>query len=605
MTRGERRLAERLEAKLESDYLIWYDVPVGRQKRHPDFIIFHPRRGVLVLEVKDWKTDTIHSVDRAQTVLVTDTGLVHALNPFEQSRQLAEQVADLLQRDPLLVNPSDDQYRGKLCFPWTFGVVFPFITRKQFDDAGLGQVLPDDHVICADEMHAEVDAEEFQRRLWQMFPWQPKKPLSVPQIERLRWHLFPEIRIAPPHQESLLSIEAPDVLRVMDAEQERLARSLGDGHRVIHGVAGSGKTMILVYRCEHLAKLLNRPILVLCYNKALAERLTTLIDERGVSRYVHVRNFHGWCRDQLSYYHCAMPTTTDKNEYANELVERLGAALERGQVPDAQYGAVLVDEGHDFDADWLKIVVKMVDPATNSLLVLYDDAQSIYKPRGSFSFRSVGIEAQGRTTILRLNYRNTAEVLNVAHKFAQDVLKPHDADDDGVPLVQPTAADRHGPEPQLHRLATLRDEAAYLARLFYELHEKGYAWAEMAVLYRSGFVEQEISAAFDRARIPTVTLTKRGPGSPSRSDRVALVTFHSSKGLEYRVVGIVGLGFLPGDQQLESAEVRLAYVAMTRSTERLVMTYHRESPFVKRLVAARSAANQKSRWLKWFSGSSA
>ena len=53
MTRGERRFAERLEAKLESDYLIWYDVPVGRKKRHPDFIVFHPRRGVLVLEVKD------------------------------------------------------------------------------------------------------------------------------------------------------------------------------------------------------------------------------------------------------------------------------------------------------------------------------------------------------------------------------------------------------------------------------------------------------------------------------------------------------------------------------------------------------------------------
>ena len=605
MTRGERRLAERLEAKLESDYLVWYDVPVGRKKRHPDFIIFHPRRGVLVLEVKDWKTDTIHSVDRAQTVLVTETGLVHALNPFEQSRQLAEHVADLLQRDPLLVNPSDSEYGGKLCFPWTFGVVFPFITRKQFTDAELGQVLPDDHVICADDMQADIDAEAFQRRLWQMFPWQPKKPLSVPQIERLRWHLFPEIRIAPPRQENLLDMEAPDVLRVMDAEQERLARSLGDGHRVIHGVAGSGKTMILVYRCEHLAKLLNKPILVLCYNKALAERLTALIDQRGVSRHVHVRNFHAWCRDQLSYYHCAMPTTTDKNEYAMELVERLGAALERRQVPDAQYGAVLVDEGHDFDADWLKIVVKMVDPLTNSLLVLYDDAQSIYKRRGGFSFRSVGIEAQGRTTILRLNYRNTAEVLNVAHKFAQDVLKPHDADEDGVPLVQPTAADRHGPEPQLHRLATLRDEAAYLARLFAELHADGYGWAEMAVLYRSGFVEQEISAAFERAGIPTVTLTKRSPVLPSREGRVALVTFHSSKGLEYRVVGIAGLGYLPGDQQLESAEVRLAYVAMTRSTERLVMTYHRESPFVKRLVAARPAANQKAGWLKWFSGSSA
>lgn len=47
----------------------------------------------------------------------------------------------------------------------------------------------------------------------------------------------------------------------------------------------------------------------------------------------------------------------------------------------------------------------MVDPATNSLLLLYDDAQSIYdKRRGKpFSFKSVGVQAQGRTTILKIN----------------------------------------------------------------------------------------------------------------------------------------------------------------------------------------------------------
>ena len=41
--------------------------------------------------------------------------------------------------------------------------------------------------------------------------------------------------------------------RVMDLQQEQLARSMGEGHRVIHGVAGSGKTMILGYRAQYLA----------------------------------------------------------------------------------------------------------------------------------------------------------------------------------------------------------------------------------------------------------------------------------------------------------------------------------------------------------------
>jgi hypothetical protein len=63
MTGGEKRLARRLEDKLEDDYLLWYDVPVGRSNLHPDFIVFNPRRGLLVLEVKDWRLDSIQSID--------------------------------------------------------------------------------------------------------------------------------------------------------------------------------------------------------------------------------------------------------------------------------------------------------------------------------------------------------------------------------------------------------------------------------------------------------------------------------------------------------------------------------------------------------------
>lgn len=68
--------------------------------------------------------------------------------------------------------------------------------------------------------------------------------------------------------------------RRADPQQEPLARSLGNGHRVIRGVAGSGKTMILAYRAEHLARPFApplppnfKPILVLCFNESLATQL--------------------------------------------------------------------------------------------------------------------------------------------------------------------------------------------------------------------------------------------------------------------------------------------------------------------------------------------
>ncbi|MDT1862840.1 DNA helicase II, partial [Acinetobacter baumannii] len=77
-------------------------------------------------------------------------------------------------------------------------------------------------VICQDEMTESADAEAFQQRLWQMFPIKFKMKLSLPQIDRIRWHIFPEVRIpAQPgafDEPGQLAVELPDVLRVMDLQ---------------------------------------------------------------------------------------------------------------------------------------------------------------------------------------------------------------------------------------------------------------------------------------------------------------------------------------------------------------------------------------------------
>ena len=69
MQAGERRFARLLESHLEDDYLCWYEMPVGFRQRYSDFIVLHPSRGVLLLEVKDWKLDTIQSIDKAAVTL--------------------------------------------------------------------------------------------------------------------------------------------------------------------------------------------------------------------------------------------------------------------------------------------------------------------------------------------------------------------------------------------------------------------------------------------------------------------------------------------------------------------------------------------------------
>lgn len=85
MTSGEKRLARRLEVLLDDDYLCWYDIPVGRKNRYPDFIILHPARGLLFLEVKDWRLENIKKISKTRVELLTDHGKITVPNPIEQA----------------------------------------------------------------------------------------------------------------------------------------------------------------------------------------------------------------------------------------------------------------------------------------------------------------------------------------------------------------------------------------------------------------------------------------------------------------------------------------------------------------------------------------
>ncbi|MDB5986907.1 MAG: helicase [Nevskia sp.] len=614
MTSGERRFSERLEKKLEDDYLCWFDVPIGPKQLRPDFVIVHPQRGVLVLEVKDWKLEHIQQIDRQSCRLLTERGLVSVPHPLEQARMYAMQIEVQLRQDAALRNPQSHRYAGKLVAPWGFGVVLANITRAQFDEKGLGQVLEPGHVICQDEMLDHVDAERFQQRLWAMFTQVFACKLTLPQLDRIRWHLFPEIRVNPQTNQFGLfgssttaaanlgtepsktaPIAIPDLIKVMDLNQELLARSMGDGHRVIHGVAGSGKTMILGYRCLKLARELSKPILVLCFNVALAARLRQMMLGYDLGEQVVVLHFHDWCRAMLTAFNVDRPQwTPDINAYSEDLVLRTIAGVDSGQIPRAQYGAVMIDEGHDFQPEWFKLVVQMVDPVSNAMLVLYDDAQAIYSPkqkggeRRKFSFASVGVQARGRTTILKLNYRNTLEVLAVARAFASELLDAQNADDDGVPLISPESAGRRGPLPELIRAKSHHAEAIVIADHIRDAHQRGRDLSDIAIVYRKDQWVANLEEQLTRRGIPF--RSANGPdkkrtlfeGEPA----VKLVSMHSSKGLEFHTVFIPGLDRLPDTREPEESEARLLYVAMTRATDRLVMTCGREGGFVERVASA-------------------
>ena len=72
------------------------------------------------------------------------------------------------------------------------------------------------------------------------------------------------------------------------------------------------------------------------------------------------------------------------------------------------------------------------------------------------------------------------------------------------------------------------------------------------------------------------------------ADSVKLMNMHSSKGLEFPMVAVMGVGYLPVRQAEPADEARLLYVAMTRATENLLITAHRETAFIDELRRPRA-----------------
>jgi len=589
---GERRVLHQLRRCLDDDCWIWHDVPIGPRARQPDFVVLGPRFGILLLEVKDWKRSALVGATRDAVELDTPQGRVTQANPLRQARDYALELVDLMKSDPALVH-RDGTFKGKLLFPFGWGVVFSRLRRADVDGSDFGSIFPSQRILMGDELDETVEPDTFHARLRSLFTVHYPHTLTLPQRDRVRWHLFPELRLQP---QTSLDLEAPDddapvpdLLQVMDLQQEQIARALGEGHRIIHGAAGSGKTMILICRAQHLAAAARpeQPVLVLCFNRTLADRIAAQLRARGVDERVQVRTFHSWCKDVVDSYQLDVPHTGSAQEWYVALARTVERALETGFVPGGQYMALLIDEAHDFEDAWLRMATRLVDPNTRSLLVLYDDAQSIYQQkRRKFNFASVGIEARGRTSVLRLNYRNTTEVLALAVQCARSLLEGagEARGEDEIPLVHPTTAGRRGAMPTLVTARDASEEADLIADRVARAQSGGLPLGDIAVLCRAKFLMAPIERALRSRRLAVQSMNAQAFrrfdwSKPS----VKLLTLHSAKGLEFPLVFVAGLQAMPmRDESVEEA-ARLLYVGMTRATHELVLSAHGRSPIVERV----------------------
>ena len=83
------------------------------------------------------------------------------------------------------------------------------------------------------------------------------------------------------------------------------------------------------------------------------------------------------------------------------------------------YDTILIDEGHDFAADWLRCVTRLLRGGPQGdLLIVPDGVQNLYGRGGKFTWKSVGVQAQRRSRRLSRNDRNTKPILEFAWQVA-------------------------------------------------------------------------------------------------------------------------------------------------------------------------------------------
>lgn len=425
-------------------------------------------------------------------------------------------------------------------------------------------------------------------------------PLSEQEYKQARAVVNPDIVLRRTQSESLPLFQDPangteDVIQVMDREQERMAEHLGPGYRVLRGVAGSGKTLVLAHRARYLHE--HWPqwrILLLCYNRVLANALTTMVtpDDR-----LDVTNI-----DRLAYRLAGRGGPPDFDAVV------LAAEKRAKRLPDSgRYDAVLVDEAQDFDHARLNLAYSMLksnrfkpDPATpdrDNFVMAYDVAQNVYR-RGGAKWNPPGVDTQGRprtargrSSVFRMNYRNTREILEFSMNFLAGSVDWSSASvdlDDPAALIPPEAAKRSGPSPRLTTCRDIRGEAEAIASRVQEMLNRGVEPHHVVVLFGPSTLQTKLWRAFQQLGLPYFHVQRREGGRDNRDEavhvqnKVRVSTLTGIKGLEFSRVIIGGVNHInvrdvDGEDQFKAAKSQL-YAAMTRAMDTLEITMSGDGP---------------------------
>jgi hypothetical protein len=513
---------------LPKSYLVFYNTHWQKQDRNygvyegeADFIIAHPDKGIIVLEVKgggiqyDSERDQWYSQDRQ--------GIKHEIkDPVEQARRNHYKLLEEMTRLPGWPDYQVNIWHA-VCFPDIW------IQEGQYLRADLPreQVLDKEDLDNIEETVNKMFEYAFGRNMKDHSPGQE----GIRIVEGFLANSFQF------HTPLGVDLEREDEKLIELTERQYRALSiLGNRKRAaIAGCAGSGKTMLAVRKAQQFSDLgLN--VLFVCFNRDLADYLQTrLLD-------VRVTNFHSLCQQAAQQIGYRINYSQDKDTLFKETYPQIlfDASDQIGRV----YDAIIVDEGQDFYENYWIALESLLKP-DGYLFIFYDDNQNIF--HGSADFGGMIVEEPFQLTE---NCRNTKRI--------HETVKLFHTNPSGLRSFSP-----EGREPEFLESKDESSTIKNLKQILFRLIEQDRINNQDIIILTPRSQEKTILKT--GMKIGNFTLTSQ---TANHTSLVQVTSIHRFKGLEKRVVILAEIGaHMTHDLEM------LLYVGCSRARTHLVILH--------------------------------
>ena len=411
---GEVKLYKALK-EIDDSYHIFHTVTWitknanGAKDGEADFLICHPEKGILVVEVKGGRISANY---RQGLWLSTDRhGREHEIkDPFRQATNAKFNILEKLRENP-------DWQRARMGrINIGHSVFFPDV------DTSAGLKGPDAHIEIIGDRGAFLDLQSWVERALDF--WASEEVGSklgsngIAIIEKI----FARVVTAKPLLSKKLEFEELERLRLTEQQITVLNTFSRVRRAVVNGGAGTGKTVLAVEKAKRLAEE-GFSTLLTCYNVPLSEHLEKICE--GIPN-LQVSGFHKLCKrtvqeakeiSQRDFLREMKEEYPNQDEWTYQLPNALAMALD---VVELSFDAIVVDEGQDFGEEfWLPIEVMLNSSRASPLYIFQDENQDVYNRVSSFPNDLVPVS-------LTFNCRNTKKIHDAAYKFynGEDIEPP-------------------------------------------------------------------------------------------------------------------------------------------------------------------------------------